>query len=351
MLITKRAAIILAGGKGKRFQTTSEWQDKVLVELEGKPLLVHAIENVQESVDEVVVVVDENASRTATYNDILNKFHIKKVKIVIDIKVKNLSGPLIAILTGLKSSKADYCLTVPADVPMLNPKVVDYLFKEVNGSYVAVPMWPNGRLETLLMVLERKTTLKIADLLSQLGRSHPDDIIRGIQKATFLSPLGEIKNLDPELRSFVNINCREDLTQLKPRQGMGSSTKNVNLDLGILLDEEIRALLKASSKRDMGSFLEASEMFLKSADEMENRNLFFWAAVAWENEAKCLLNSFGQESEPKLIDQIEAGFIKAVQNYKLEAEIYLKNHCYLLAERAKADKSWCEVQVEKLAIK
>ena len=60
--MTKRAAIILAGGKGKRFQTTREWEDKALAELEGKPLLVHAIENVQKRVDEVVVVVDENES-------------------------------------------------------------------------------------------------------------------------------------------------------------------------------------------------------------------------------------------------------------------------------------------------
>jgi molybdopterin-guanine dinucleotide biosynthesis protein A len=98
-------------------------------------------------VDEVVVVVDENASRTATYSCVLDTFCLKNVKIVTDVKVKNLSGPLIAILTGLKSTKADYCLTIPADVPMLNPKVADYLFQEVNGSYVAVPMWPDGRLE------------------------------------------------------------------------------------------------------------------------------------------------------------------------------------------------------------
>ena len=55
---------------------------------------------------------------------------------------------------------ADYCITVPCDAPMLNGKVAEYLFDEINGSFVAVPMWPNGRLETLLMVLERKTLWK-----------------------------------------------------------------------------------------------------------------------------------------------------------------------------------------------
>ena len=205
---------------------------------------------------------------------------MKNVKIVTDLKIKNLSGPLIAILTGLKSTNADYCITIPCDVPMLNPKVAEYLFEEVNGSFVAVPMWPNGRLETLLMVLERKTTLKIADLLSQLGRSHPDDIIRGSQKTLFLSPLGEIKSLDPELRSFVNINFPEDLSRLKPRQGQGSSAENVRLNLGVLSDEEIQSLLAASSKRDEDDFLKASKIFSGSADKFEKEDLFFWAAIA-----------------------------------------------------------------------
>ena len=233
--MTKRAAIILAGGKAKRFQTTQDkWQDKALAELDGKPLLVHAIENIQDIVDEIVVVVNENESRISQYQNVLEKYHVKNARIVTDLKIKNLSGPLIAILTGLKFANADYCITIPCDVPMLNPKVAEYLFDEINGSFVAVPMWPNGRLETLLMVLERKSTLEIANVLCQLGRSHPDDIIRGSLKTLFVSPLGEIKTLDPELRSFVNINCPEDLSRLNPRQGQGAFVENVRLNLGFL---------------------------------------------------------------------------------------------------------------------
>ena len=166
----KRAAIILAGGKAKRFQTTTQdkWQDKALAELDGKPLLVHAIENIQDIVEEIIVVVNENQIRKVQYQNVLQKYCVKKAKIVIDLEIKNLSGPLIAILTGLKLAKADYCITIPCDVPMLNPKVAEYLFDIINGSLVAVPMWPNGRLETLLLVLERKSTLEIATVLSQL---------------------------------------------------------------------------------------------------------------------------------------------------------------------------------------
>ena len=101
--MTKRAAIILAGGKAKRFQTTSDkWQDKALAELDGKPLMIHAIEHVQDIVEEIIVVVNENESRKFQYLNVLEEYHVQKTRIVTDLKMKNLSGPLIAILTGLK---------------------------------------------------------------------------------------------------------------------------------------------------------------------------------------------------------------------------------------------------------
>jgi molybdopterin-guanine dinucleotide biosynthesis protein A len=350
--MTKRAAIILAGGKAKRFQTAKDkWQDKALAELDEKPLIIHAIEHIQEIVQEIIVVVNENESRIFRYHDILEKYHVQKTRIVTDLKIKNLSGPLVAILTGLKFAAADSCITVPCDVPMLNGKVAEYLFSEIKDSSVAVPMWPNGRLETLLMVLQRKKTLEIANVLCQLGRSHPDDIIRGSLKTLFVSPLGKIKFLDPKLCSFVNINCQEDLCRLQPRHGQGQFVENVRLNLGVVSVEKIIDMLAASAKKDNLDFLEASEIFSSCALDFEKQGQVFWAATNREYEAKSLFSLFDQCSKPELKTDIKEALLKAAQNYGLESKIYEKNRCYLLAERAKADKSWSELQVEKLGIK
>jgi len=343
--MTKRAAIILAGGKGTRFQTSmGTWQDKALAELDGKPLLVHAIENIQDLVDEIVVVVNENESRISLYHSILEKIYVSKARIVPDLKCQNLSGPLVAILTGLKSTNADYCITVPCDMPLLSPKVAEYLFSEIKGAHVAVPMWPNGRLETLLMVLERKSTLEIADALCKLGRSHPDDIIRGSTNSLFVSPLGEIKVLDPELCSFVNINSHEDLSRLQPRQGKGSDPENLRLNLASVAFVKIRDITEAFLKRDSHNFLDVSKLFSDSAGSFEGQGLFFWAAVCREYEAKSLQE---QSSKPELINKISGALLKAAQNYGAEAKIYEENRCYWLAERAKADQAWCLSQIYK----
>ncbi len=351
--MTKRAAIILAGGKAKRFQTTQDnWQDKALAMLDEKPLLVHACQNIQNVVDEIVVVVNENQTRISQYQDVLSKYQIQTAKIVSDLKVNNLSGPLIAILTGLKSTDADYCITVPCDVPKLNSKVAEYFFGQIKSSLVAVPMWPNGRLETLLMVLERKSALEIATVLCQLERSHPDDIIRGASKTLLVSPLGEIKTLDPKLESFININCQEDLNRLIPRQGKGGFVENIRLNLGNLAVGEIRRLGEASLKRDKSDFLGATKEFLECAVWFEREDsAAFWAAVSREYEAKTLRGSLEKCGRDQLVEKIKKVLLKAAKNYGLEAKIYEDNSCYLLAERALANKSWCESQVEKLAFK
>ena len=79
-------------------------------------------------------------------------------------------------MSGLKAVQADFCLTLPCDMPFLKPAVADYLFGEAEGFEVAVPMWPNGRLETLLMVLERQSGLEITETLCKLNRPRSDDI-------------------------------------------------------------------------------------------------------------------------------------------------------------------------------
>ena len=79
--MVKRAALILAGGRARRFQSIDKvWQDKALAELTGKPLLVHAVENVQGVVDEVAVCVNDEATKEK-YAQILKSHGLANVKI------------------------------------------------------------------------------------------------------------------------------------------------------------------------------------------------------------------------------------------------------------------------------
>ena len=260
--MAKRAALILAGGKARRFQTIdATWRDKALAELNRKPLLIHAIENVRGVVDEVVVCVNDE-ERKVQYTKTLNAHGIKNVGIVVDEKLSHISGPNVAIMSGLKATKADYCLTLPCDMPFLQPKVAEYMFDQAEGFIVVVPMWPNGRLETLIMVLERPTSFEIASTLCQLKRPRSDDIPRGASKTLLVSPVNHIKTLDPELKSFININSKEDLTRLQTRRSYGPVTENVQLNLGVLSISDLWLLREGAKKVKDGKLQEAQKTFV-----------------------------------------------------------------------------------------
>ena len=278
--MAKRAAIILSGGRSERFQNTQEgWQDKALVELNGKPLLVHSVENVGQVVDEIILCVNDE-KRESKYSQVLKKYGVENVRLVIDEMRDQLGGPIVGILTGLIAAKADYCFILPSDMPLLQPKVINYMFESLKDARVVVPMWSNGRLETLTMVLKKADVLEIAKTLCQLKRPRSDDIIRGALDVILLSIAKELTPLDPDLKSFININSPTDLAQLQPRQAQGSVTESIRLNLGELPTTELRQLRNASTLMTEGKFLDASNIFSACASRLESDCSYFWAAIS-----------------------------------------------------------------------
>jgi molybdopterin-guanine dinucleotide biosynthesis protein A len=344
--MAKRAAIILSGGRAERFQNTHEtWQDKALVELLGKPLLIHAVENVREVVEEIVICVN-NEKRRAQYAEILTDHSVKNVRLLVDEPCNHLGGPIVGILTGLIATKADYCFTLPSDMPLLKPKVIDHMFNSAKDTRVVVPMWPNGRLETLTMVLKKPEALEIVKTLCMIGRPRSDDIIRGALNVLLISTVEEIRVFDPELKSFININSQADLTRLQPRQARGPVAESLQLNLGDLPMLELRCLQTAAALFNEGKFLEASEAFSSCATRLEKEDSCFWAAISRENEGKSLLSGSKQHGKQEFATEHavrgKEALLKAASTYGCEAKIYDDAHGVFLAERARLNKEWCE---------
>jgi hypothetical protein len=209
-----------------------------------------------------------------------------------------------------------------------------------------VPMWPNGRVETLTMVLKKPDALEIAKTLCMLGRPRSDDIIRGSLNVLLISTIGEIRAFDPELKSFININSQADLARLQPRQAQGPVAGSLRLNLGDLPMPELLRLQTAATLFNEGKFLEASKVFSSCATQLEKEDSCFWAAISRENEGKSLLSSSKQQSRQELAtEQAVRGkeaLLKAASTYGSEAEIYDNAHGIFLAERARSNKEWCE---------
>lgn len=348
----RKAAIILAGGKAKRFQTDrGRFEDKALAKLRGKPLLIHIVENVREMVEKIIIVVNEEA-RAHRYFDLLQESSIEEVELCVDEEFENVGGPLPAIATGLKHTNANYCVVMPCDAPLIKSALIDHLIQEAKGSKAAVPIWPDGTIEPLMVAYEGKASAQVGELLCKLERKRPDDMLRGSSKVTFVSVASDLKDLDPELESFININFRGDLTKLPTRPiGSGPIRETFCLNLGAPHVSELKKLEVASECYHKGGTLKSSDIFTNVSQTLEEAGLSFWAGVARENEGKCLFDLSEKfcPKEPEVKrthrERGKAAFAMAARDYESEAGLYERSSISLLAKHARMDGQWCRDRI------
>ncbi|MFQ6050387.1 MAG: molybdenum cofactor guanylyltransferase [Candidatus Hydrothermarchaeota archaeon] len=196
-----RSAIILAGGKGSRLN----FINKAFIKIRGRSLIEIVIENVKEVVDEVVISVANEREKKFFENE------LGDTKIVKDI-IEDF-GPLAGILTGLKNTKSEYSVVLACDMPFLNKDVIDFLFKNTRGYDAVIPKWEDDRVEPLHAVYKRESMLKETEDAVNKGFKKILVPICRLPRVKYIS-VNEIAAIDPELRTFVNINTLEDLKKL-----------------------------------------------------------------------------------------------------------------------------------------
>jgi molybdopterin-guanine dinucleotide biosynthesis protein A len=193
-----RSAIVLAGGVSSRFG-----QDKGVLELANKPLIKHVIDAVSPLVDETIVVTNSK-ERIKIYAKVIKA----DVQFVID--VCDSTGPLIGALTGFGSAHGEYSLLLPFDTPFVSREVVSLLFELCLNKEAAIPRWPNGQIEPLHAVYRTKAALEAAKIAVGEGELNVRAMIEKLRGVRYVSTL-VIQQLDPDFRTFFNINTPFDL--------------------------------------------------------------------------------------------------------------------------------------------
>ena len=197
-MLTTTSAVVLAGGSSSRFG-----EDKGVVKLAGKSLIGHVVDAVRSIVDETIVVTS-SAERVAKYKQLVPDC----VKFVVDTRESK--GPLIGTLTGFSVASGKYALVVPFDTPFVSREIVSLLFELCVGRSAVIPRWPNGQIEPLHAVYQVKEAMAAAEAAMAEGRLDMRGMIERMRGVRFLSTL-VITEIDPELKSFFNINTLLDL--------------------------------------------------------------------------------------------------------------------------------------------
>jgi molybdopterin-guanine dinucleotide biosynthesis protein A len=200
-LTNSAAVVMLAGGLGSRLGS-----NKPLRQLAGKPLICHVIEGVSGLSDEILVVIARDAPR----NDFVKALpdYVRVINDEPDGK-----SPLIGIVTALRGVKSRYAAVLTCDIPFVNSQVIKLLLKREENADAVVPRWKTGHLEPLQAVYCREPTLEVAEEALREGNLSTADLINKLTRVTFVSIEDEIRIIDPELRTFFNVNTREDLSK------------------------------------------------------------------------------------------------------------------------------------------
>ena len=185
---------VLAGGKSQRFG-----EDKSQVELDGKLLIDHILDEIINEFKEILIVS----------NNHINFKHSDNISITNDLK-KN-QGPLGGVLSAMKWAKQrkreyKWISTFPVDTPFFTKKELKFFYKNININ------------ESKLFFIRNKNTrhnifgLWSLDLMKKLE----SDLMKGERKVeVWADSVGvSIVNIDyKKPNPFFNINTVEDLNE------------------------------------------------------------------------------------------------------------------------------------------
>jgi molybdopterin-guanine dinucleotide biosynthesis protein A len=191
-----RSAVILAGGVGSRLG-----KEKSLIEFGGRPLIQWSVEKLALLVEDVVVVA-RGPEQAGLLEDL-----IPDASIACD-SVSGY-GPVAGLAAGMELARNEYVLAIGCDLPFLNVDVVNILFEQAQGWDAAVPMRENGMIEPLHSVYKRDALHSACQNAIEHGERKirlPLSMLRVKCVSVEL-----LKNPDPELLTFFNLNTREDL--------------------------------------------------------------------------------------------------------------------------------------------
>jgi len=186
--IADATAVVLTGGKSSRMG-----RPKALLPFDGEPLIVQIVRHLKRVFAETVVVAAPE-----------QELPLLPVALVRDQVAYQ--GPVSGIYRGLKAATKEVCFVTSCDAPFLDLALISHLLSEISDCDVVVPFWQE-RFQPLHAVYRRS----VAPLLhEQLERGELRPIFLYDKVRTRKVHEDEIRTLDPEGMSFLNMNSPAD---------------------------------------------------------------------------------------------------------------------------------------------
>lgn len=178
-------------------------QDKALLKLGDKTLILHGLERILSVVDEMIIV--------ATTKEQMDKLRrIVKTNAEIVLNEHKAQTQLTSALTGFDHTENEYALLMSSDMPFINSDVARLLLECCINRTAAVPRWPDCRVEPMQAAYQTKSALTAAETALDKGKFDAGDIITNLRFVRYISTL-VLEQLDTKLLTFFRVNTQLDL--------------------------------------------------------------------------------------------------------------------------------------------
>jgi molybdopterin-guanine dinucleotide biosynthesis protein A len=166
-------AVVLAGGRGRRMKA-----DKARLDVGGRTLLEHVLDQVEPYFDEVLISVAPGqklppfrAVRFSAQPDksIPAAGPAARIRFVSDERPG--LGPIGGLHAALKAASNDACAVIACDIPEIDIALLRTLARAAENADIAVPVGPSELPEPLFAVYRRSILPAIGALLGQGERS------------------------------------------------------------------------------------------------------------------------------------------------------------------------------------
>jgi molybdopterin-guanine dinucleotide biosynthesis protein A len=116
-------------------------------------------------------------------------------------------GPLMGLYSGLGAIQAAHALVIAVDMPFVQPALIAFLLSFPRDDALLVPVV--DEVPQVLLAVYPRSLLPTIETCLHAGERGP----RALLKATRVRYIEEaqLRQVDPQLRSFVNLNTPEDL--------------------------------------------------------------------------------------------------------------------------------------------
>ncbi|OLS22667.1 MAG: Molybdenum cofactor guanylyltransferase [Candidatus Heimdallarchaeota archaeon LC_3] len=208
----ERTLIINTGGESKRLKESLDSNfSKSWIVIDKESIIIHNLINLGQMVNEIIIVTrnDEEflffETKLASLKSSL-KFSLKKIKLLVDDKNSQISGPLRGLLTAIDHCQTEIIWWIPSDHPFINANLFLELESKLSKSNI-VSLYNNEKpdgfhFEPQIFVTTKSTLTNYS--LYTFNRI--TDVYRVIPDITFITP----SNIG-EQKSLIGINTMDDL--------------------------------------------------------------------------------------------------------------------------------------------